>query len=305
MMMKWIKSITLLAATAALTLLCSTGTAGGDNSRDRRGAIQSSNLRPQIDLFQAPDPFDSVFYAVTLRWFSSDPDGRVDHHRYAVDPPAAGDTTWVITTRNDLTRFFECPIPTQPLIRTGHVTNSGFHVFVIKAVDDQGLESAPAVRAFTTFTIAPETQITSPVPSRLMDAITPTSFEVQWDGTDPDGVLTQEPTKYKTRLASIAEIQLALELGDATPTSIDIQNFFADEVYTNFPGWDSLSADTPQEQLTGLTPASKYYFAVVSFDEASAFESRFLLDNNVLQFRVEDPVQIETTSWGRVKADRR
>ena len=41
----------------------------------------------------------------------------------------------------------------------------------------------------------------------------------------------------------------------------------------------------PMFSFEGLTPQTVYYFAIVAFDEAGAFEPRFTLDSNVLQFR--------------------
>lgn len=279
-------------------------TIGSGVSANPQIANPTSNIRPQIQFTLAPEPFDSVFYYVAFQWTSSDPDGSVDHHLYAIDPPAIGDTSWVVTLETGVTHIFDCATPPSPLPATGPVTSTGFHAFVIKAVDNEDLASPPVSRAFTTFTVAPQTQITSPVPSRLIEAITDTTVEIRWEGNDADGVATQEPILYKVRLASKPEIQQALGLGGASPSRLDLQDFFSEESPT-FAGWDSVSPDSSKMQLTNLTSGTSYYFAVVTIDEAAAYEPRFLLDSNLLQFRASAFVQVEPTTWGRVKAERR
>src|SRR5213595_1979603 len=72
------------------------------------------NQAPEVRLTSAPAAPDSAhpdFYAYTLQWVGFDPDGRVDHFLYAVDPadpdhadPA--DTSWHLTTKNEQTFFF-------------------------------------------------------------------------------------------------------------------------------------------------------------------------------------------------------
>jgi hypothetical protein len=159
--------------------------------------------------------------------------------------------------------------------------STDFHVFVIKAIDNGGLPSAPVHRAFTSYTVAPLTQITSPLPSRFTPAVVPISFQVDWEGIDEDGVTSSLPTHYKHRLASVLEIQDALGLGSAMPTLADLHGFFSMGAPA-FADWDSVPGNSPLANVEGLTPGQHYYFAVVAFDEAGAYEPRFLADNNLL-----------------------
>jgi hypothetical protein len=258
------------------------------------------NERPQVELSAAPQEPDSsvvparpdsVFYAVRLQWFSWDIDGRVTHHIYAVDPPALGDTSWVRIERNEITLFFESRTPQNPLPNRGLIASSDFHVFVIKAVDNEGMTSPPIFRAFTSYTVAPQTQIDSPSPSRLQEAITAPTVLIEWSGQDPDGVLTQKPILFKFKLTSQATIQQALGLGGVPPSSSDLQDFFSEDSENNFATWDSVPPDSAFAQLEGLTPGQTWYFAVVAFDEAGAYEPRFLRDNNLLQFKPATTLQ--------------
>src|SRR5262245_52787890 len=36
-------------------------------------------------------------YSIEMHWVGFDPDGRVAHYLYAIDPPDIGDTTWIAT----------------------------------------------------------------------------------------------------------------------------------------------------------------------------------------------------------------
>src|SRR5439155_23029310 len=126
-------------------------------------------------------PIDTAgryFYSYILDWVGFDPDGRVDHFLYVVDPPdsAGKDTAWVVTRNNEERLQFRSSLP-DPL-DPGYPTYKGcpcrsrdFHIFVIKAVDDRG-EAGPSVaRAFFSFTQAPNVQITGPRPSEILTRI--------------------------------------------------------------------------------------------------------------------------------------
>ena len=75
--------------------------------------IPAQLFRPTVTLTSAPidtnvvcspDPQRSC-YSITMDWNGNDPDGRVDHYIYAVDPPEAGpgegDTLWITTTDSE------------------------------------------------------------------------------------------------------------------------------------------------------------------------------------------------------------
>lgn len=242
------------------------------------------NLRPMIELSVAPQPGDSVSYAIKMEWFTLDEDGRVTHVLYAVDPPASGDTTWVRTELGQVTLFFRSDEPQDPLPPSGVVASSRYHVFAIKAVDNEGLSSEPTFRAFTSYTVAPQSQITSPRARRLLETITHPSVTIHWSGTDPDGVTTDQPVHYKYRIVSERTIQDSLGLGSIKPFPLEIQTFFGASA-PSFADWDSVPPDSTFRSFDSLTPGQTWYFAVVAFDEAGAHEPRFLLGNNVISFR--------------------
>src|SRR5262249_1394345 len=71
------------------------------------------NQRPTVELPNAPvaaDHSTPYFYAYRVNWSGNDPDGRIDHYEFAIDPPSLvvkdttkcndGDTCWVRTEKN-------------------------------------------------------------------------------------------------------------------------------------------------------------------------------------------------------------
>src|SRR5262249_48713049 len=85
-------------------------------------------------------------------------------------------------------------------------------------------------------------------------------------------------------------IQQALGLLGFPPSQRDIQKFFSRDA-PFFADWDSVSVDTSFKQYEGVTPGQVWFFAVVSFDIAGAYEPRFNLDSNVLRFKPSTHLQ--------------
>ena len=274
-----------------------------------------TNTRPIVRLTAAPidtigpDGKRSTYvYHYKLNWVGYDPDGRVDHFLYTIDPPgspgggakgaasecgkpANGDTAWCSTTLNEKEIFFTAGVPdtTGGQIDIKNPLADDIHTFVIKSVDNNGAESAPVYRSFFSFTQAPTIQILDPTPSGILYGLVTPFVTVTWRGDDPDGVFTQKPVKYKFRLfketdnifnvpgySGTGAFDFARSNGDS------LRKFFA----PNFAGWDSSSADTTFATFTNLTPDSRYLFVVVGYDEAGAYSPVFTRNTNMLQLLV-------------------
>lgn len=237
------------------------------------------NQRPEVNLTYAPASSSSpYFYSYRFQWFGSDVDGRVEYFIYAVDPPSAPgtDTAWVSTTLFDTRIEFRSDVADT----SGTVGRAiAFHTFVIKAVDNRGLESAPEIRSFFTYTAAPTVIINSPIPTAVAEAQLAPTVRISWTGTDPDGLTSREPVKYKyTLLTSSSEFPYELALSN--PDSL--RRYYQPD----FSEWDSVPGNVTSAQYLNLTPGSRYIFAVVAFDEAGAYSPIFTLSNNMLRFRV-------------------
>jgi len=74
----------------------------------RPGGLLLPNQRPSVDLTNAPvapDRSNPYFYAYRVEWSGYDPDGRVDHYEYAIDP-TAWESVWIKSPRNGEIVFF-------------------------------------------------------------------------------------------------------------------------------------------------------------------------------------------------------
>lgn len=232
------------------------------------------NQRPLVTLTQRPARSDTSYsYAYEFFWTAYDPDGSISHYLYAADPPAGGDTAWVRTEVTHVTLAFSSPDPDS--LGTP-AAPGGYHVFVLRAVDNRGFGSPNVVQAFLSFTIAPNVIFLRPRPSHLLAAQLPINPSVAWTGSDPDGLTSQRPRYYKYKL--LDDVQFDLRSIMLHPDSL--RRAFA----PSFAGWDSVAGDTIVVAFSSLTPQREYLLVVVAFDEAGAYSAAFSLDVNMLHF---------------------
>jgi hypothetical protein len=256
------------------------------------GGTMLPNAHPVVELSQAPANASSrFFYAYEFKWFGYDSDGEVDYFIYAIDPPTAAgaETTWISTRKySQILEFYAGTADT-----IGPITRSiDYHTFVIKAVDNRGLASAPEVRGFIASTVAPFVQITSPSPTALAVVRTSPTVRITWAGDDPDGIRSEVPVGYKWKLlSSSSEFPISAVLLD--PASL--RRFYAPD----FAGWDSVDANTNSVQLSNLSPGATYVFAIIGIDEAGAYSPIFSFNSNLLRFRPE----VATTLGPRITFD--
>jgi hypothetical protein len=237
------------------------------------------NQRPTIEVTQAPvsanQPF---FYGYEFRWAGYDADGRIDHFRYALDPPTTADaeTAWVNTTDNRRSFLF----PSNQVDTLTDRTAEGYHTIVLEAVDDRGAFSVPLARSVTSFTIAPTVQIVQPVPNHLFSPTFGPSFRLGWKGEDPDGRGTNRPVKYKYKLFYDGNPEFDFITLLVNPDSL--RRRYA----PTFSAWDSVGGDTTSVDIRDLVPNRRYVVAVVAFDEVGAYSPIMNLDVNMLFFNV-------------------
>ncbi|MEP7028368.1 MAG: hypothetical protein ABI960_07225 [Candidatus Eisenbacteria bacterium] len=246
-------------------------------------SIALPNLLPVVQLTAAPRPGGETTFQVHLSWSAFDPDGQVERFVYAVDPPVGGDTTWTTTVEHELTLTLPATIPADPLAPPGQrVLARDTHTFVLRAVDNLDGRSPVVARSFTAHTVAPETLIQTPTPNGQQPVQTLTQLILRWQGTDPDGITRNTPVLYKYRLVPGTAIKTDIESG---LSNAEVQEFFGRDRVNGYAGWDSTADLAPSYTATGLTAGRVYVFAVVSKDEAGAWEPRFLLDANTLRFK--------------------
>ena len=235
-----------------------------------------------IDTVSAPQS-----WLVDISWVGSDPDGRIDHYEYALDPPglkqarfAQAETAWVKTTDHHVVARFHASHPDS--LGPG-ATAPEFHVFVLRAVDDRGGISPDVVRAFYAYTVAPDVQITRPLPSALLSPQLPVPFRVEWRGHDPDGTGNGQPASYRYRFVSL-DAPGIVYLAD--PDSLLREAFMSD-----WTGWTILPSDTTSLVVPAnlFSPGQSVALAVLAVDDAGATTPYLMLDRNFLQFSVAAP----------------
>jgi hypothetical protein len=228
---------------------------------------------------------------VTYRfsWFASAHGGRVESYLWAVGSPAEDDDhlTWERTADAERTLTFArgasrvaSPAAASGSTEGGPVGRVEPRVFTLYAVDGAGQRSAPAKVAMFEGNIAPSVWITNPPPNRLVRYYVCPTTRFDWDGSDPDGIQTNRPVKYKFKmLTDQTEVTVATARTD--PDSV--RRFYAP---LNWAGWDSTSADTTYKSYTNLTPNQEYVFVVTCFDEVGDYDPVFNFDHNMIYMRV-------------------
>ncbi len=165
------------------------------------------NRPPQTFLVAAPvDTSVAVLkysYRVHLYWRGEDPDGFVVGFLYSWDDSSIG--AFRFTTKTD--SIFELEVNDSTQIGGGTGTNpsnSRFHTFFIRAVDNLGKPDPQATifnsRLFNAETTSPIVTFVGPItphPHFPNDPVTidtlceGTPFQICWRGRDPDGVVTR------------------------------------------------------------------------------------------------------------------
>jgi hypothetical protein len=134
------------------------------------------NVPPETVLFVS-GPTDTVNHVVHFYWFGTDPDGEVTGFEWRIlNPDAAADSAWILTTRTDST--FEIFDPTG----YNRVT------FEVRAIDDAGLrDPTPASNDSLQFRNRPTTNLTLIDPPSGANDFTYASVTLKWTASDPDG----------------------------------------------------------------------------------------------------------------------
>ena len=249
----------------------------------------AENQRPTVRLTYAPvDTTQREFYVYRMYWTGFDADGRVVRFEYAVDPPsdAGQDTVWVATTMTTLSFTFTASQPES--IKSAQPLSRDFHVFVIRAVDNRGMRSAPAARAFYSFGVAPVVRIDNPSPSPLISPVVTPAVRISWTGLDfidPNGYITEKPLYYKYKIfKSDADPRWSRWLSQPDSMRTTFGPAFA--------GWDSTGPESAYVQYTNLVPNSEYLFVVVAFGRSGAYSPIWNLSTNMLKMSVGFAAQL-------------
>lgn len=181
----------IIGRTALGFVACITGIIGFIGCEPKEPGTPIGNQPPVVRISVAPldtsrDPnnIEDHFLAsepiFRLQWFGSDPDGEVIGYYLQVD---AGERVW--TRRGDTTLALTAdqPDPTRP-----GQTLPATHTIRVWAVDNEGLESSPAVRTFKVVNSIPRIErleASFPESASVGQGI---SFSVDWSDPNPSGI---------------------------------------------------------------------------------------------------------------------
>ncbi len=246
------------------------------------------NKRPTAEITGGVTDGGETHYRVEILWAGSDSDGYVDHFLYAIDD------VWNRTEETSGDFLFSAQDPVE-----GAEWNQSheWHSFHLKAVDDDGAESAPDVRHFNAITFAPSAWIVSPrgLGTEGIAAVG-RPFTVRWMGRDEDASQdNQLPVGYQLKLVEIREQIFYLsrdeflaviepfllpspDQPDAAPNLLIPDSLvvgdpdsLTDETYLASDWYTKVDAPLPDDLMTfDSLPQGNYVFAVRAIDEARA-----------------------------------
>ncbi|HET9233136.1 MAG TPA: hypothetical protein VFP10_03255, partial [Candidatus Eisenbacteria bacterium] len=212
----------------------------------------------------------------TFSWRAHDPDGRIDHYMYALNPASVDrvDASW---SRTDQTKAV-ISFPRGPVL--GRAVPSGKEIsrpqiFAVRAVDDRGGESAPVtIAVFDSSEIAPRALIDNPVPNAVFTAIVPPTVEIRWRGIDPDGRVV----KFKFKLFGPNDPFIDVIM--ANPDTL--RGLYAPD----FRGWEEVNSNVTSKEYSALEENAVYIFALTAIDDDGNYDPVFSTHSNVLKFAV-------------------
>lgn len=232
---------------------------------------------------------DEQTLGYSMSWRADDSDGRVDQYVYALDPasPDKVDEGWTRGREPSTTvRFARRNLPGRVAAASTR-SRDDFHVFAVRAVDDQGMQSATATLAVFEDNIAPTVQIVSPIPNAVFTQITSLDPTIVWQGSDLDGHIV----RYKYRLFSATNPDF--------PQIPDFLDLIAQDPDTlrglygpTFATWDSVAAGKTSVHYSNLAPNQFYVFAIIAVDNRGAYTPVFSPYANLLKFSATNSLAV-------------
>jgi len=133
---------------------------------------------------------------------------------------------------------------------------------------------------------SPLAQLVDPPPHQNLTFVEPTEFDIRWTATTSGSPLDHTATL----IASQTQIQTALGLGGAPPSSTDIQTYFGGQAPV-FAGWTIHAPGDTTMHVSGVTPGQVYFLAVTAVDQAGGYDGVFTLSRNVARIKPSTELQ--------------
>ncbi len=289
------RRLALLGMTAAAVGALSVG--GLTGCGEDKGSLMP-NLLPGVELTATPPAGDTTSYDIEFHWTGWDDDGEVDYFEYIIDPPLevildptgfVDTLTWETTDGySGKFTFFAPDYDTTTIDEPDRDFRNpqiglGYHIFAIRAVDDMGARSVindSSWVAFTAATLCPKTRMKSPPPvaaegSYSVGQEAGLRVTFRWEGSDPDGILSDRPVYYMYKLSDV---------GNPGDLWREIDDRVLADTTTS---WVTLDPGVTQVTLE-LDNGHNFGFAVRGVDEAGAVEPLLVLNRNLLWLVARD-----------------
>ncbi|HET9233155.1 MAG TPA: hypothetical protein VFP10_03350, partial [Candidatus Eisenbacteria bacterium] len=241
-------------------------------------SVMTENQPPEITL-DAP----SFGSSARFNWRAHDPDGRIDHYVYALNPASVDrvDASWTRTEQKSAVVQFPRAAALGRATRQGEGA-AGPQIFTVRAVDDRGAESAPAFLAvFDSAEVGPMVTIDNPQPNPVFTVIVPPTIEVRWHGQDLDGRIV----KYK--------FQVFGQKNPDFPNILDFVSLVMSNPDTlnglygpDFASWTEVGGNVTSTTYSDLVPDELYLFAITALDDDGHYSTVFSPSTNLLRFAV-------------------
>jgi hypothetical protein len=269
---RFVLALVLLVGTAHL-LGCS------DSLKPR---FTASNSNPETELTYAPLDNDTTSYRIRLYWNGFDRDGEVVKFCFAIDADTALPLTqWNSTSAKDSTFTFLV----DPILEVRG------HVFMISAVDNDGLyDHTPAQRFFSAKTRPPTSQITRG-PSTY-NPIVASTFTFEWSGRDPDGSAIGGPAAVDSFEYLLLQMRVAADPGHPPLPYFD-QSAYVSLINLGVgrtlppphDDWTWVGIREAGKRFQNV-PAGEYVFAERAVDVAGATEKGLKFGTNIRHFTI-------------------
>ena len=246
---------------------------------------QMTNNQPPAIVLNRPTliPTDEGEVAYAISWKAQDPNGRVDHYLYALDPASVDkvDAHWIRSREPSATVRFARRAASAKTASASALPGDEFHTFAVQAIDDQESPSAIATLAFSGDNVAPTVVLENPVPTQAWTPILPPSPTFRWRGEDVDGHVVR--FKYRLFQSHNPDFPLIADFIDFVKSNPNVLTQLYGPTFTS---WDSVGAGVTSVQYTDLTPNQFYLFAITAVDNRGTYDPIFSFERNTLVFAV-------------------
>jgi hypothetical protein len=197
----------LLTALAAL--------AAGQGCSEKAGGTRYPNTPPNTHISKGPSESAPNYYLVQVFWFGTDEDGDVDHYDVAVvkdirrgEPVLLDSLPWRATATNDSTFLVEADSCCygEPGGDDPYLAVSYWGIFV-RAVDNDGdFDETPASVFFLASNEIPRVALSAPPHAGDGYGLCSRPY-FEWEGYDPDGLVTGLEYKYLAITGAMRDAQ--------------------------------------------------------------------------------------------------